>query len=159
MKINKYTMEMRGIGRLPYRVREDTIEFDKHIKWDTPSRMARLVNKFYNLSRLPEEHMVVVMLNSKGDPVGVFEVSHGTAKHAVFTPREILQRVLISGCNYFILAHNHPSGDPMPSGDDLDSYDKIKKAAEIVGVNLIDFLIIGKHGKYISLTEEYSKKH
>jgi DNA repair protein RadC len=81
------------------------------------------------------------------------ELYRGTINTARVEPREILRESLLRGAASVILFHTHPSGDPTPSREDLDFTMRIAYAASVVGVDLVDHLVLGSPGRYVSLKE------
>jgi DNA repair protein RadC len=82
-----------------------------------------------------------------------FKVSStGSAERAMFSPEVILRDALALGAIRIIFAHNHPSGDPSPSEEDIESTRRLKRAGDIVGIPLLDGLVIG-HESSVSLRE------
>lgn len=152
MKINKYRIEVRGRGRLPMRVREETVDLDDH-SCESPRDIARMVSSMYHLPSMPEEHVIVMCLDTRGKPIGTFEVTHGARSSAPVTASAILRRVLVSGADYFILLHNHPSGSVTPSKDDEETCRRILEAAKSVDLYMMDFIITGSRGRYMSFQE------
>ena len=92
------------------------------------------------------------MLNTKHRFLGDFELSKGTVNASMASPREAFIEALRTGAVYIILLHNHPSGDPTPSREDIVTTKRMKEAGNIIGINLIDHIIIGDN-KYISLKQ------
>lgn len=82
----------------------------------------------------------------------VFEISHGTVKMSVVSPREVFQKALLANAVGIILLHNHPSGDCTPSKQDINVTKRLMEAGDIIGVNVLDHLVIGRPG-YFSLKE------
>ena len=82
----------------------------------------------------------------------VFEISHGTVKMSVVSPREVFQKALLANAVAIVLLHNHPSGDPTPSKQDINVTKRLMEAGDIIGVNVLDHLVIGRPG-YFSLKE------
>lgn len=105
-----------------------------------------------DLRHLETEHLMVVMLNTKHMFLGDFELSNGTVNASMASPRETFINALRAGAVYIILIHNHPSGDPFPSREDIMTTKRIKEAGNIIGISLIDHIIIGDN-KYISLKQ------
>ncbi|WP_086651953.1 JAB domain-containing protein [Acetobacter cibinongensis] len=82
------------------------------------------------------------------------EVSgRGTIDHAPLYPREVVRRALELQSPYLVLVHNHPSGDPTPSQDDIDITYRISKAAQLMGITVWDHVIVG-HGLLFSFRQE-----
>ena len=152
MKINKYRIEVRGRGRIPMRVREETFDIGG-ADWESPRDIARMVSSMYRLPSMPEEHVIVMCLDTRGKPIGTFEVAHGARSSAPVTASAILRRVLVFGADYFILIHNHPSGSVTPSKDDEETCRKIREAAKSVDLYMVDFIITGSRGRYMSFLE------
>lgn len=84
---------------------------------------------------------------------GVFELSHGNVNSSIFGVREIFQKALLVNAVSIILLHNHPSGNPQPSIQDIESTKRAVEAGRIVGVEVLDHLIIGDTS-YVSLKEK-----
>ncbi len=99
-----------------------------------------------------QEHMVVMMLNTKNRLLGEQMISKGTANASMISPREIFLQALHYHAVSIIMIHNHPSGDPTPSQDDIRFTRRIQEAGEMIGIELLDHIIIGDR-KYISLKE------
>lgn len=116
-----------------------------------PQTVVAMLNSVFHLNKRAEECVFMIALNSKCKPLGIFEISHGTATASLCNPREIFIRALLCGATRIILAHNHPSGDINPSEDDITIYQRIQEAGELIGVPLIDNLIIGND--FFSFTE------
>ena len=95
------------------------------------------------MDKLTEEYLYALCLNAKNDIIAVFEVSHGIVNMTVSNPREIFQKALLANATNIILIHNHPSGDPTPSMDDINNKKRIKEAGDILGIKLLDSLVIG----------------
>jgi len=99
------------------------------------------------------EELLLIMLDTKGKLIKYTHLSMGTVNCSILDPREVFVTAFRSHAVQIILLHNHPSGDPTPSREDLRATKRIKEAGEIVGVELIDHIIIGDN-QYISMREE-----
>lgn len=119
----------------------------------TPKRIVDVMNDIFALEDCAEEHVYMIALNQKCKPLGFFEISHGTVNATPANPREILIRALLCGATGIVMVHNHPSGNPTPSEEDMDLTRHLKHAAKMVGLELFDHIIIGREG-YVSLEEE-----
>lgn len=97
-----------------------------------------------------QEYMKLLMLNSKSRLIGETEISKGTINMSVVSPRELFIEALQKNAVYIILLHNHPSGDPSPSKDDILVTRRVKEAGELLGIELLDHIIIGDNC-YVSL--------
>lgn len=101
----------------------------------------------------PQECVVLVALDTQNTIIGTMIVSIGTINAALFSQREIMQGALMMNATNIIVAHNHPSGDPTPSPEDILATKRLDQACELMGLNLLDHLIIG-HNRYRSLKKE-----
>jgi len=108
----------------------------------SPESAYRIFQQF-GMDEEPEEVMVMIALDTKCKPTGIFEVSRGELSASIAHPREIYKRALLANAANIIIAHNHPSGDPAPSQDDIDITKRISEAGKILGIKLHDHLIIG----------------
>lgn len=111
---------------------------------DDPQKCFDFINEVYDASHLSEEHFYVIATDIKSNPIGVFDVAHGPVDGSYVQPREILIRLLLCGASAAILVHNHPSGDPNPSVDDLETTTRLKAAFQLIGIKLLDHIVIGK---------------
>ena len=100
-----------------------------------------------------QEHMKLLMLNSKSKLLGEKDISKGTVNASLVSPRELFIEALEKQAVSIILLHNHPSGDPTPSEHDLLVTKRIEEAGRLIGVELLDHIIIGNNC-YISFAEE-----
>ena len=94
------------------------------------------------------EKLISLMLNTKNVVIGLDVVSVGSLSASIAHPREIFKSAILKNAAAIILVHNHPSGDPSPSGDDIHLTERISKAGEILGINLLDHVILGELGNY-----------
>ena len=88
------------------------------------------------------EKVLALHLNTKHRLIGVHVVSVGTLNASLVHPREVFKAAFLANAAGFILAHNHPSGDPTPSAEDRDLVSRLVKAGELLGVELLDALIV-----------------
>lgn len=112
---------------------------------------AMLVMK--EMKSLKQEHLVVIMLNTKNVVISVKNVFIGSLNSSIVHPREVFSYAIKKSSASIIICHNHPSGDPSPSDEDIKVTYRLEKCGEILGIHLIDHLIIG-NGQYTSLKEK-----
>ena len=102
-----------------------------------------------------KEHFWVIGVNAKNAIKFIDMVSLGTLMSSLIHPREVYRLAVSKGVASIICGHNHPSGDPAPSRDDIAVTERLKKAGEILGINVLDHVIIGNDGgEFISLKEQ-----
>ena len=98
------------------------------------------------------EHFYAILLNTKNVVLAVELISIGSLNASIVHPREILKPAIASSAGSIILVHNHPTGDPDPSREDLEFTKRFAKCGELIGIQLLDHVIIGD-GHYSSLKE------
>lgn len=98
------------------------------------------------------EHLRVVLLSTRRDVIAVDTVSIGGLDGTVVHPREVFRTAIQRSASALILVHNHPSGDPTPSPDDLEVTRRLIEAGRIVGIDVLDHVILGDR-RYVSLRE------
>ncbi|MFP4698556.1 MAG: JAB domain-containing protein [Eubacteriales bacterium] len=93
-------------------------------------------------------------LDIKNQITGVFEVSVGTLTSSYVHPREVFKRAILQNSAAIILGHNHPSGIPDPSKDNIEITKKLINGGNILGVNVLEYVIVGNNETYISMKEK-----
>ncbi len=101
----------------------------------------RIVNKYLNGA--DREHLVLLTIDTKGNINSISTVSIGSLNSSIVHPREVFKPAILSNAAAIILAHNHPSGDPTPSHEDIGITNRIKGAGNILGIELLAHIIIG----------------
>ncbi|MBS4031050.1 MAG: DNA repair protein RadC [Clostridiales bacterium] len=99
------------------------------------------------------EHFRVLLLDTKNKVLGIEEISIGSLNTSLVHPREVFRPAIRRACASLILVHNHPSGDPTPSREDLDVTRRLCEAGRLVGIEILDHVVIGD-GKYLSFREK-----
>jgi DNA repair protein RadC len=105
------------------------------------------------LSNLKKEYFIGIFLDSRKKIIKKETIFIGSLDSSIIHPREIFKIALAESAAAVILIHNHPSGDPIPSQEDIEITKQIIKAGEIIGIQVLDHIIIGDR-KYISLKEK-----
>ena len=93
------------------------------------------------------------MLDAKNRKIKDVRISEGSLTSSLVHPREVFSPVVRESAAAVILIHNHPSGDPAPSHEDLQITRRLREVGEVMGVQVLDHLIIGK-GRYISFVDD-----
>lgn len=117
----------------------------------TPGDIAEMVME--EMRYLKKECLKLILLNTKNVVISVKDVSVGSLNSSIVHPREIFVEAIKVSSASVIICHNHPSGDPTPSQEDINVTKRVYEAGKIVGIDLIDHVIIGD-GKYVSLKEK-----
>lgn len=134
-------------------VRERVASYPIASKAADAGNIANILINSLQLDKKIQEHFCVLVLNTKLNIIGVHTISIGTVDAAPVHPREVFQAVLSTPAGAaLIIAHNHPSGDTVPSSADIDLTKRLKDCADLLGYKLLDHIIIG--GKsYMSMKE------
>ena len=116
---------------------------------DSPGAVSNyLVLRF---GRLDQEVMGALFVDAKNQLLGETEIFRGTMTSASAEPRAILREAILCGASGVIVFHTHPSGDPAPSLHDLEFTKRMAKAGDVLGVRLLDHLIVGSVGRWVSM--------
>ena len=123
----------------------------QELDFHTPASVA----KYYmeDMRHQKQERMKLLLLNTKSRLIGETEISKGTVNASIVSPRELFIEALQKNAVSIILLHNHPSGDPQPSREDILVTKKVQEAGWMIGVELLDHIIIGNN-RYVSLKEQ-----
>jgi DNA repair protein RadC len=98
----------------------------------------------------PVEVLGVLCLTTKQELIGYHEVSRGTLNASIVHPREVFKAAVLSNAAAVIVAHNHPSGDPAPSPEDVQLTERLREAGQLLGIDLLDHIVIGHDDRYFS---------
>lgn len=105
-----------------------------------------------DMCRLKKEHFKITMLDTKNHIIGISEVSIGNLNSSIVHPREVFKEAIKRSSSAIILVHNHPSGDPTPSREDINITKRLVECGDLLGIRILDHIIIGDK-KHISLKE------
>ena len=142
-RIAKYRLEL---------VKESSKVYEVESKISSPSAVRDYIEKIFKLSTQAEEVLVLLVLDTKNNVIGAFEVSRGSLNSSIAHPREVFKRALLLNGASIILAHNHPSGDVTPSREDILATKRLMEGGEILGIEVLDHVIVGDY-RYKSLKE------
>ena len=102
---------------------------------------------------LDQEHLRVLLLNTKNQVLGISEVYKGNVNSSVIRAGEVFQEAVRSNCPSVIVVHNHPSGDPTPSQEDVQVTRQLVEAGRLLDIELLDHVVIGRQD-FVSLKEK-----
>ncbi len=100
------------------------------------------------IGHAPVEEFHVVMLDVRGRLLRTERVAQGSVSQCPVSPRDVFRAAVREGAHGVVFVHNHPSGDPSPSAEDLDLTDRLRAGADIVGVAARDHVIVAAGGYY-----------
>jgi len=117
----------------------------------TPDEVVSLVRG--RLKGKKKEHFLVLLLDTRGQVIKISEISVGSLDSSIVHPREVFKEAISASAASVIFVHNHPSGDPEPSEDDIKLTERLTQAGEVMGIEVLDHIIIG-NDNYLSLKRE-----
>ena len=123
-------------------------DYDKSSQIKESKDVLNYVEDFRDLDK---EVFVCFYLNTKNRIIKREVLSIGTLNSALIHPREVFRSAVLFASSKIIICHNHPSGDPKPSDEDIDLTERMKQAGEILGIKMIDHIIVTKkrHWSYV----------
>ena len=131
-------------------VKENDIEYPD-VNISVPQTVAELLTKYVGL---PDREMFIVLaVNTRNRITGIHTVSVGSLDTSIVHPREVFKFAILANASSIIVAHNHPSGDTTPSTDDVELTKRLKQASEILAIDLLDHLVMGHDGQYLSFRD------
>lgn len=149
MNNNEFRLEQVSVRLSP----ESPLYSDEKIR--TPQDAVKIVGREL-MTEFDREQILVINLNSNGQPINFSICSIGTINNASISPRELLKSSILSNAASAIVLHNHPSGSLNPSKSDLDTTKRLIESYSLIGINLLDHIIIGGNNadKIYSMREE-----
>ena len=113
-----------------------------------PEDVANLL--LADMARLEQEHLKVLLVDSKNRVLGVSQVYIGTVNSAVVRPAEVFKPAVRANAVSIIAVHNHPSGDPTPSPEDASITEQLRTAGDMLGIELLDHIVLAG-SSYVSM--------
>lgn len=136
-----------------------TIELGKRIARSKLNKLGRITSPtdvaefmMEEMVSLTQEHFKTLFLNTKNEIIGYETISIGTLNASIVHPRDVFNKAIRKASANVILVHNHPSGNPKPSNEDIQITKRLAEAGDILGITVLDHIIIGD-SKYYSLKE------
>ena len=99
------------------------------------------------------EYFWTILLNTKHKIIGVEEAAKGSLTSTIVHPREVYKSVILANAAAVIFVHNHPSGDPAPSREDLEITRRLRDVGELLGIRVLDHIVVG-HDRYVSMVDD-----
>lgn len=119
----------------------------------TPEDAARLVET--EMANLPREELRAVLMDIRNRVIRVIRIAEGGLSASVICPRDLFREAVRANAAALILAHNHPSGDPSPSTEDIETTRRFVEMGELMGVRVVDHIIVARGG-FTSLKQQGS---
>lgn len=143
MKIKKTSIRL---------VREEGASYDIPQSIRGPQDAAQTFESIFQLSEKAQETLVALFLSTKNEVIGASEITRGSLTASMVPIPEFFKAALLHNAASILVAHNHPSGDPIPSREDLLSTQRLEDAGKVLGIAVLDHIVIG-NGTAISLSE------
>jgi len=131
-------------------VREKDLSYDHQLCCQEPETVARLLRPYF--SACHQEQVVILFLSTSLRVIGFHVASVGALNASIMSVREVFSAALVANAAGIIISHNHPSGNPEPSREDIRVTGKLVEAGEILGIQVIDHIIV-TNDSYTSLGE------
>ena len=125
---------------------------EERVVINAPQDVANLV--MAEMAPLEQEHLKVLLLNTKNEVLSIDEIYVGNVNSSVVRPAEVIRPAVRDNAPSVIVVHNHPSGDPTPSTEDVSVTRALVAAGELLGVEVLDHLVVGNGNRYVSLKEK-----
>ena len=133
-------------------VKEKARRYELPRKIGSPEEAYNAITTITNVQEEAQEVFGILILNTKNKIVAAHEVSRGELNSSLVHPREVFKPAVLHNAAAIICFHNHPSGDPEPSREDMKITERLKNAGEILGISVCDHIIVGDD-RYVSLKE------
>ncbi len=152
-------ISQHGLGEAKAAAIKAAIELGRRLSFEAPEERsvinspadaAALVQ--YEMSALEQEHFRVILLNTRNQVLDIVELYHGSLNSSMIRVGEVFKPAVRRNAACVIIVHNHPSGDPTPSPDDIAVTKAIVKAGKLLDIEVLDHVVIGQ-GKFVSLKE------
>jgi len=150
---------VRGLGAAKAATLKAAIELGRRLTLETPEHRptvnspadaAALVQ--FEMSALDQEHLRVMLLNMRNQVLDIVEIYRGSLNSSMVRVGEVFKPAVQRHAAAIVIVHNHPSGDPTPSPDDIVVTKAIIESGELLDIDVLDHLIIGQ-GSFVSLKE------
>ena len=129
-------------------VREPGVKLAERPEMRQPAAAARVLAEY--IGEADRELFVVALLTIRGRILGLHTVSVGCLTSSLVHPREVFKPAILASSSAILIAHNHPSGDPEPSAEDLALTRRLAAAGTILGIEVLDHVVLGEQGRFVS---------
>ncbi len=143
-------LQIKAVMELSKRVSASFIN-NNRVTIKSPVEVSTLFME--EMRHLKKEVFKIILLNTKNHIIKYLNVSVGSLNSSIVHPREVFSEAVKTGCSGMLLVHNHPSGDPEPSREDIETTQRLVNAGNIIGIKVLDHVVIGD-GRYISFKEQ-----
>ena len=144
MKPDAVKRLMAGV-EIGLRIAELKSDYESETRINSPSTAIQFcLKQFGRMAReSKQEEFWIVTLNTKNVPIDCHQITVGTLRNSLVHPREVFRPAIRDAANCIMAVHNHPSGDPTPSDQDISVTERLEQTAEVVGIPVIDHIVVG----------------
>ena len=138
------------VRRVHSELREEVGEYgvESHLA-SQPELAAALLRPL--IGNAAQEVFVALLLDAKSKVTAYVEITRGTLSASLVHPREVFGAAVRLGAASIIVAHNHPSGDPRPSAEDVATTERLVQCGNVLGIPVLDHIVLGELTKYVSM--------
>ncbi|MFZ1396233.1 MAG: DNA repair protein RadC, partial [Candidatus Promineifilaceae bacterium] len=152
-------MQLNGVGQAQAARLQAALELGRRVLQADPGEQpvihapADAANLLmYEMMNLTQEHLRVILLNTRNRVIGIPTVYVGSLNTSVVRLAEVFKPAIINNAAAVIVVHNHPSSDPSPSPEDVNVTRQLVQAGEMLSIPVLDHIILGRH-RFVSLKE------
>jgi len=109
---------------------------------DSPQKIFEFLRE--KIGKEKKEHFMILYFDTKSNLI-VDEISVGTLNASLVHPREVFSKAILNNASHIVIAHNHPSGDPTPSSEDINTTKRLVESGKLLGISVIDHIIVSKN--------------
>ncbi len=128
----------------------------KDLEVNNPRAVADLLRN--TIKDKNKEHFLLITLNTRNRVLGINHISIGTLNASLVHPREVFKEAIGQCASSIIIAHNHPSGDPEPSQEDINITRRLIDAGKILGIEVLDHVIIGRSTAKSAMADKHTER-
>jgi DNA repair protein RadC len=150
-----------GIGPTKAQIIKASFELGRRLRLESKPKASRITSPADVFELLEDRVRVLnhevfwtLLVNAKSELINKpLEITHGVLNASLVHPREVFSPAIRLGCAAIVVAHNHPSGDPTPSAEDVRVTKQLVDSGKIIDIKVLDHVVIGRDGRYKSLRE------
>jgi DNA repair protein RadC len=133
--------------------RQDLYDEPPNFEITNPGAVVKTIRA--SIQDKAKEHFKLLLLNTRNGLIGIAPISVGTANASLVHPREVFKAAIAHGAASVVLAHNHPSGNPEPSDDDVSLTRRLVEAGRLLGIEVLDHIVIGRENRKDGSKEKF----
>ena len=137
MKVSRYYTVLREA---------DSFRYDEKVM--TPEKAKEFLDNVVSLSNLDREHVVVIHMNAKGEPIGFETVAIGGQTACTLEMKYLFKSAILNNAYAILMAHNHPTGYVQPSQEDKEVTKRLIDCGKILGIQVVDSIIVGANNVF-----------